>query len=108
MWLTDLQSAEETTCAGWLLFSTGDYDREALSQEIWEFTGVEVAIRFWAIEDGTKKDLKAKPDQKMPKPLPPIKALHVEIDKINQGKTQSCIEALYSSKATVFPLGIKM
>ncbi len=26
MWLTDLQSVEETTCAGWLLFSVGDYD----------------------------------------------------------------------------------
>jgi len=26
MWITDLQSAEETTCTGWLLFSAGDYD----------------------------------------------------------------------------------
>jgi len=46
MWTMDLQSAEETTCAGWLLFSAGDYDREALSREIWEFIGVQVAIRF--------------------------------------------------------------
>jgi len=34
MWLTDLQSMEEMTCTRWLLFSAGDYDREALSYEI--------------------------------------------------------------------------
>jgi len=34
MWQTDLQSAEETLCAGWLLFSVEEYDWEALSQEI--------------------------------------------------------------------------
>jgi len=34
MWLTDLQSAEETTCAEWLLFSAGEYSWEALSCEI--------------------------------------------------------------------------
>jgi len=54
MWVTDLQSAEETTCAGWLLFSMGDYDREALCKEIWDFTGVQVVVRFRAIEDGKK------------------------------------------------------
>jgi len=108
MWMTDLQSAEETTCAGWLLFSAGDYDQEALSQAIWEFTGVQVAIRFRAIADGTKKDYNAKPDPKAPKPPPPVKALHIEIDKRNQGGSRSRIEALYSSKATTFPLGIKM
>jgi len=56
MWLMDLQSAKETTCAGWLLFSAGDYDREALSHKIWEFTGVQVAIRFRVIEDGKKQE----------------------------------------------------
>jgi len=54
MWLTDLQSAEETMCAGWLLFSAGDYNCEALMQEIWNFLGVQVAICFCAIDD--KKD----------------------------------------------------
>jgi len=44
MWLTDLQSAKETMCAGWLLFSAGEFDREALTQEIWNFCGVQVAI----------------------------------------------------------------
>ncbi len=108
MWLTDLQAAEETTCAGWLLFSAGDYDREALSYEIWEFTGVQVAIRFRVIEDGKKRDKNAKPDPNAPKPPPPIKALHVEINKVNQAVNRSRIEQLYLSKATVFPLGIKM
>jgi len=108
MWLTDLQSAEETTCAGWLLFSAGDYDRAELSREIWEFTGVQVAIRFRAIENGKKREKHAKPDPSAPKPPPPIKALHVEIEKNNQAVNRARIETLYSSKAMVFPLGIKM
>jgi len=108
MWVTDLQSAEEMTCAGWLLFSVGDYDREALSKEIWDFTGVQVVVRFWAIEDGKKCDLKVKPDPNAPKPPLPIKALLIEIDKVNQGVNRGRIKVLYSSKATVFPLGIKM
>jgi len=30
MWHMDLQSAEETICTGWLLYSAEEYDREAL------------------------------------------------------------------------------
>jgi len=56
MWLTDLQLAEDTTCAGWLLFLASDYDREALTQEICKFTGVQVAVHFRAIDDGKKVD----------------------------------------------------
>jgi len=108
MWLTDLQSAKETTCAGWLLFFAGDYDREALSHEIWEFTGVQVANRFRVIEDGKKQEKNVKLDPNAPKPPLAIKALHVEIDKLNQAVNCSQIEQLYSSKATIFPLGIKM
>jgi len=70
MWITDLQSAEETTCAGWLLFSVGDYDQEALSKEIWDFTGVQVVVCFREIEDGKKRDPKQKPDPNTPKPPP--------------------------------------
>jgi len=108
MWLTDLQSAKETTCAGWLLFSAGDYDQEALSKKIWEFTGVQVAVRFWAIKDGKNQDTKTKPDLNASKPPLPIKALHIEIDKVNQVISRGRIEALYLLKATTFPLGIKM
>jgi len=108
MWLTDLQSAEETMCAGWLLFLAGDYDRENLTQEIWNFIGVQVAIRFRAIDDGKKRDNSKKTDSKAPSPSPPIKALHVDVDKAHQGVNRSRLEFLYSSKATVFPLGIKM
>jgi len=108
MWATDLQSTEETMCAGWLLFSAGKYNREALCWEIWNFMGVQVAVRFRAIEDGRKPDRSKKLDPKAPPPPPPIKALHVEIDKVHQGINRSRIEYLYSSKATVFPLGIKM
>jgi len=50
--------AEETICTGWLLFSVGDYDWEALSKEIWDFIGVKVAVKVsnnqrWE-EKGTK------------------------------------------------------
>jgi len=44
MWCTDLQTAEESMCAGWLLFSVDEYDHEALSQEIWNLAGVHVAL----------------------------------------------------------------
>jgi len=55
MWLTNLQSEEQTTCTGWLLFSAGDYNRAALTQEIWNFTGVvQVALCYRVIDDGKK------------------------------------------------------
>jgi len=92
MWLMDLQSAKEATCAGWSLFSARDYDREELSHKIWEFTGVQVATRFWAIKDGKKREKNAKLDPSAPNPPPPIKALHMEMDKENQGANCACIE----------------
>jgi len=54
MWVTNLQLPEDTTCAGWLLFLAGDYDWEALTQEIWNFTGVLVAVWFCVIDDGKR------------------------------------------------------
>ncbi len=100
MWRMDLQDAEDTICAGWLLFSADEYDREALSHEIWNLTGVRVALRFRAIDDGNHKDGKTKTTL--------IKALHVEIDRVHQTITRSRIKFLYSSRATAFPLGFKM
>jgi len=61
MWLTDLQLAEESTCIRWLLFSAGDYDCEALTQEIWNFMGVQVAVRFCTLDDRKKVDKSKKP-----------------------------------------------
>jgi len=87
-------------CAGWLLFSVDEYDHEALSQEIWNLAGVHVALRYWAIDDGTKKEGKTKST--------PVKALHIKIDQVHQTVTRSRIEYLYSPKATIFPLGFKM
>jgi len=59
-------------CTGWLLFSAEEYDREALCHEIWELTGVLVALRFRAIDDGAKKDRKNKGTL--------VKALHIKIN----------------------------
>jgi len=87
----DLQLAEDTMCAGWLLFSAGDYDREVLTQDIWNFTGVQVAIRFCAIDNGKKTDKSKKPDTKVTPSPNPIKALHVNIDKVHQGVNQSIL-----------------
>jgi len=76
-----------------------EYDREALCCKIWELTGVLVALWFRAIDNGTKKDGKNKGT--------PVKSLHIEIDCIHQTTKRSCIEYLYSSKATISPLDLK-
>jgi len=54
------------------------------------------------IDDGKKRDSNNKNKRV------PIKALHIEIDQVHQTMVQSQIEHLFSLKATVFPLGIKM
>jgi len=108
MWITDLQVAEDTICAGWLLFSMGDYNREALTQEIWNFTSVQVALRFQAIDDRKRVDKSKTTESKESVPKTVIKALHIDVDKVHQGVNRNRIEHLYSSTATVFPLGIKM
>jgi len=46
MWPAQLQDAEETTSLRWLLFSTDEMDKEALHKEIWQMTGVQVAIQL--------------------------------------------------------------
>jgi len=97
MWQTDLQDAEDMMCAGWLLFSADEYDRDTLSRKIWNLNSVQVALHFRAIDDGNCKDGKTKST--------PVKALHIKIDRVHQTLTRSCIEFLYSSRAIVFPLG---
>jgi len=44
MWKTDLQLAEETICAGWLLYLAEEYNREALCCKIWNMTGMQIAL----------------------------------------------------------------
>jgi len=100
MWHTDLQTAKDTLCTGWLLFLADKYNCKALCCENWNLTGVLVALRFRAINDGVKKDGKNK--------VTPVKALHIKIDKVHQTMTRSWIEYLCSSKATIFPLRFKM
>jgi len=47
-------------------------------------------------------------DPKALLPAPPVKALHIDIDKVHQGVNCSWIEHLYSSTVTIFLLGIKI
>jgi len=44
MWQMPLQKAKETVYLGWLLYSADKYDHKALCHEIWQFTGVSVAL----------------------------------------------------------------
>ncbi len=44
MWKTDLQSAEEIICARWLLYPMEEYNGEALCREIWNMTGIQIAL----------------------------------------------------------------
>jgi len=98
MWPMTLQNAEDTTCLGWLLYSANEFDREALCREIWQFTGVAVSIRFREIDDGNGRSENREI----------IKALHLDINKADPLEYKGRLEALYSSSATTFPLGIKM
>jgi len=95
MWRTNLQTAEDSMCARWLLFLANN-----TIGKIWNLVGVHIALQYQAIDDGTKKEGKTKSAL--------VKALHIEIDWIHQTVTRNCIEYLYSSKATVFLLGFKM
>jgi len=44
MWQTDLQTVEDSMCAGWLLFLADEYNQEALSREIWNLAGVHITL----------------------------------------------------------------
>jgi len=44
MWKVPLQFAENTVCIGWLLYSAEEYDREPLCRDIWDLTGMQIAL----------------------------------------------------------------
>ncbi len=98
MWPMTLQNAEDTICLGWLLYSANEFDREALCREIWQFTGVSVSLRFREIDDGNGR----LENREI------IKALHIDLNKSDPQEYKCRLEALYSSSAKTFPLGIKM
>jgi len=100
-WTVPLQFAEKV-CIGWLLYLAEEYDREALCRDIWDLTGIQITLHFRVIDDGKKKDSTDRNKQV------PIKALHIEINQVHQTTVCSWIKHLFLSKATVFPLGIKM
>jgi len=75
MWPMDLQDVEETVCLGWLLYSADEFDRAALCYEIWQFSGVLVALCFRDIDDGVAKGTANHTI---------VKALHLDINKADQ------------------------
>jgi len=73
IWKAPLQQAKDTTGLGWLLFSADEFDKEALKAQIWETTGVHIALRYWAIDNGViKRDANN---------LKQVKAIHIEVEK---------------------------
>jgi len=99
MWKTQLQQAKEMTGLGLLLFLDDEFNKEVLKAQIWETTGVHVALRYQAIDNGvTKRDAS---NQKR------VKAIHIKVDKSDPATSQNRLERLYSSATTTFPLGIK-
>jgi len=60
MWMAPFQQAKDTTCVGWHLFSAKEYNQEELCKAIWSFTGVQLALRFWEIDDGVPHHANAK------------------------------------------------
>jgi len=113
MWPSQLQDAEETVCLGWLLYSTDELDKEALRKEIWQMTGVQVALRYRAIDDGVPKrkaaDANKEGKEKSVKPTAaPVKALHLEINVSEPYASRRRVETIFSSTAEVFPLDIKL
>jgi len=114
MWPSQLQEAEDMVCLGWLLFSTDELDKEALCKEIWQMTGVQVALHYRAIDHGipkgrapnTTKDHKEKAAK--PMATAPVKALHLEINVLEPYATCRRAETIFSSTVEVFPLDIKL
>jgi len=101
-------------CLGWLLFSTDKMDKEALHKEIWQMTGVQVALRYQVINDGVPRKRQASntKDDKDKKPKPAaaaqVKALHLEINQLEPYTLKQWVEAVFSSTVEVFPLDMKM
>jgi len=114
IWPSHLQDAEDTVCLGWLLFSTDEIDTEALHKEIWQMTGVQVALRYWAINDGVPKGrvTNATKDKKEKAPKTaapaPVKALHLEINVSEPYALRCRVETIFSLTAEAFPLDIKL
>jgi len=75
-------------------FLADKFDKEALKSQIWETTGVHVALRYQAIDDGIIKWDAANKKR--------VKVLHIEVDKADSVSSRNRIECLYSLAATVF------
>jgi len=84
MWKAQLQQAKETTGLGWLFFSTNEFDKEVLKSQIWETTGMQVALQYLAINNGTMKQDTANQTR--------VKALHIEVDKADPASSRNRIK----------------
>jgi len=62
--------------------------------------GVHVALQFQEVDDGIPRKGESRPTWP--------KALHIEINMVEQSASPKHNKKLYSSKATTFPLGTKM
>ena len=95
---------ENTTDAGWLLYSTRAQDEERISVLLSELTGENLGVKWKPIR-ASSGYIKKKEQQEDAKK---VKALHVEctVDKLQE--VQDKLSKWYSSSATKFPDGTKM
>jgi len=90
MWPQQLQEAEQTTCIGWLLFSTSEYDMREIRRIIKETMVEEVALRFCSIHNKVGANTVCLTSQ--------TKAIHIEVDNATLLAQCQCIATMYSSK----------
>jgi len=100
MWPRQLPLVEQSKCVGWLLFSAPEYDRKELHKQLYQATGVSVALQFRSIQNSlTDRAIMIAPD---------IKATHLEIDQSKSRDRWQHLFQMFSLKSQTFPLGIKM
>ena len=85
---------------GWLLYSLRTMDAETLTKTLEQITKAPIALRWMRISDGSYA--KGRDYTKDPR------ALHIECARENASTVKSALQKTYSSKATEFPLKVRL
>jgi len=100
MWPRQLPLVKQTKCVGWLLFSAPKYNWNELRKQLYQATGVSVALQFRSIQNSL-------PDRAITI-APGIKATHLEIDQYKPRDRWQHLFQIFLLKSQMFLLGIKM
>jgi hypothetical protein len=85
-----------TKLSNWLLYSTRQTDCKKLGEELTQQIGIEVSCRFIRINDRSPYDREDP------------QGVHVQTAEKDVDEVQEILSKLYSSRATEFPLGMRM